>query len=61
MDQVKKMQLKAKLSVARSQIGAARGLANMPTIPNTPVVGLNPIIGSLEEIVASIERLIDEL
>jgi hypothetical protein len=61
MDQTKKMQLKVKLVGARSHIVAAKGMANLPALPNAPVVGLQPIVSALAEIVDSFERLIDEL
>lgn len=61
MDQMQKQLLKNKLIVASSQISAAKGLANIPAQPHVPVVALQPIVNALEEIVKSIESVIDNL
>ena len=44
-----------------ASINVAKGVANVPAVPNAPVVALQPVIVALDEIVRSIERLIDEL
>ena len=44
-----------------TQISVAKGLASIPAQPHVPVAALQPIVNALEEIVKSIESVIDKL
>ena len=61
MDQMQKQLLRNKLIVASAQISVAKGLASIPAQPHVPVAALQPIVNALEEIVKSIESVIDKL
>jgi hypothetical protein len=60
MDQMTKMQLKARMNATNGLIGAAKGLSSLPAIPNMPNQALVPLVAALQDLSKTIEILIDK-